>query len=55
MRHKSEPRPVLSGQLTVMMVVSPSFSGSLIITTSSCSIPIITDNTILVVVVTVIV
>lgn len=41
MRHKSQPRPVLSGQLTVMTVASPSFSGSLIITTSSCSIPMI--------------
>jgi len=41
MRHKSQPRPVLSGQLTVMTVVSPSFSASRIITTSSCRIPII--------------
>nr|AFK37586.1 unknown [Lotus japonicus] len=40
-RHKSQPRPVLSGQFTVMTVGSPSFSGGLIRTTSSCRIPII--------------
>lgn len=35
MRHKSQPRPVLSGQLTVRTVGSPSFCGWLMITTSS--------------------
>jgi len=34
-RHKSHPRPVLSGQLTVRTVGSPSFCGWLMITTSS--------------------
>ena len=34
-RHKSQPRPVLSGQFTVITVGSPSFSDCLIITTSS--------------------
>lgn len=48
MRHKSQPRPVLSGQLTVRRVGSPSFSGGLMITTSSYSIPI--NNLLLVVV-----
>ncbi|KAF4370983.1 hypothetical protein F8388_002876 [Cannabis sativa] len=36
-RHKSQPRPVLSGQFMVISVGSPSFSDLLIITTSSCS------------------
>ena len=34
-RHKSQPRPVLSGQFTVITVGSPSFSDCLITTTSS--------------------
>ena len=40
MRHKSQPKPVLSGQLTVMTIGSPSISDCLMITTSSCRIPI---------------
>lgn len=39
-RQRSQPKPVLSGQFTVITVGSPSFSASLIITTSSYSIPI---------------
>lgn len=42
-RQRSQPNPVLSGQFTVITLVapSPSLSASLIITTSSHSIPII--------------
>lgn len=40
MRQRSEPRPVLSGQLTVITLGSSSFSDCFIITASSNSIPI---------------
>lgn len=39
MRHKSQPKPVLSGQFMVITLGSPSFFGSVMITTSSCRIP----------------
>lgn len=40
MRQRSEPKPVLSGQFTVITLGSSSLSGCLIITASSYSIPI---------------
>lgn len=43
-RHKSQPKPVLSGQFTVITVGSPSFSDSLIITTSSYNMPIVEER-----------
>lgn len=39
--HKSQPRPVLSGQFTVITVGSPGFSAWLMRTKSSCKMPIL--------------